>query len=91
MLFRRLIGLALVLGVLTGISVSMTPHTANASTTLTQTASLSDQVSDRGARACFGIGSENCCKELLVLASIAEASGNIAALGFALFGAYTYC
>lgn len=66
--------------------------TANAATSVAPVAVASasaDMV--RGARPCFGIGSENCCGEFMVLGVIAAVTGNLPALAVATGASYAYC
>jgi hypothetical protein len=51
-------------------------------------ASVSDA---RGARACFGIGTNNCCGEFMVVGVLAGLTGNIAAVALAAGASYVYC
>ena len=44
-----------------------------------------------GARACFGIGTNNCCGEFMVLGVIAAVTGNLPALAIATGASYAYC
>lgn len=52
-------------------------------------ATASDSV--HGARACFGVGTENCCGEFMVVGVMAAATGNLLALGIATVASYAYC
>jgi len=45
----------------------------------------------RGGDACFGIGSEGCCGEMVALAGIAGAVGAWLAAGVAAYYVYEYC
>lgn len=45
----------------------------------------------RGARPCFGWGSENCCAEMAGLGAVAGAVGAWLAAGVAAYGYYLYC
>ena len=45
----------------------------------------------RGARLCFGIGSNNCCGEFTVIGALAGCMGNVAAVAVAVAGYYVYC
>lgn len=90
-MFRRFFGLMLVLTLIAGTSVAIDRHRTGTSQMIAQTAPNPGDVADRGARACFGVGSNNCCNELVFLAAVAGMSGNIFAFGIAAFGAYAYC
>lgn len=45
----------------------------------------------RGAAACFGVGTNNCCGEFMVLGVIGGLTGNIAAVALCAGASYVYC
>ncbi len=71
--------------VVAGLSVSAAPSVAPMNVPADASADA------HGARPCFGIGSNNCCGEFMVLGVIAAVTGNLPALAVATGASYAYC
>ena len=84
---RRVISTLVVLCLLAVAGLS----TASAETVAPLNAPASASADVHGARACFGIGTENCCGEFMVTGVIAAWTGNIVALAIATGASYAYC
>jgi hypothetical protein len=85
---RKIAGLIVALSLLVVMGFS-TANAAPAKTVTTAAVTASD--SARGARACFGIGTNNCCGEFMVVGVLAGLTGNIPALALVTGAAYVYC
>jgi hypothetical protein len=85
---RTLAGLIVVFSLLIVMGFS----TANATPAKTAgTAAITASDSARGAAKCFGVGTNNCCGEFMVVGVLAGITGNIAALALCTGAAYVYC
>jgi hypothetical protein len=65
--------------------------TASEATVAPITAPAAVSADAHGARPCFGVGSNNCCGEFMVLGVIAAVTGNLPALALATGASYAYC
>jgi hypothetical protein len=65
--------------------------TASAATVAPVNTPAAASADAHGARACFGIGTNNCCGEFMVLGVIAAVTGNLPALAIATGASYAYC
>jgi hypothetical protein len=85
---RKIAGLIVAFSLLVVMGFS-TASATPAKTVATAAVTASD--SAHGARACFGIGTNNCCGEFMVIGVLAGVTGNIPALALATGAAYVYC
>lgn len=85
---RKVLSTLVVFSLLTVAGLS----TASAATVApVNTPAAATSVDVHGARACFGIGTNNCCGEFMVLGVIAAVTGNLPALAIATGASYAYC
>ena len=84
---RKVLSTLVVFSLLTVAGLS----TASAATVAPVNTSTAASADVHGARACFGIGTNNCCGEFMVLGVIAAVTGNLPALAIATGASYAYC